>query len=66
MMIDPKMKNGYPVKKYSDEQIEKCKQKIDFIKTDKVVLPQPLSSLITFKPLLNSYSKSVNLPKLYI
>ena len=31
-MIDPKMKNGYPVKKYSDEQIEKCKQKIDFIK----------------------------------
>ena len=31
-MIDPKMINGYPVKKYSDKQIEKCKQKIDFIK----------------------------------
>lgn len=31
-MIDPKMINSYPVKKYSDEQIEKCKKKIDFIK----------------------------------
>lgn len=31
-MIDPKMAHGYPVKKYSDKQIEKCKQKIDFIK----------------------------------
>lgn len=31
-MIDPKMAHGYPVKKYSDAQIEKCKQKIDFIK----------------------------------
>lgn len=25
------MINSYPVKKYSDEQIEKCKQKINFI-----------------------------------
>lgn len=24
--------NGYPVRKYTDEQIEKCKQKIEFIK----------------------------------
>ena len=32
-MVDPKMINSYPVKKYSDEQIEKCKQKIEFIKT---------------------------------
>lgn len=31
-MIDPKMAHCYPVKKYSDKQIEKCKQKIDFIK----------------------------------
>lgn len=31
-MIDPKTINSYPVKKYSDKQIEKCKQKIDFIK----------------------------------
>jgi formyltetrahydrofolate synthetase len=31
-MIDPKMINGYPVKKYSDKQIEKCKEKINFIK----------------------------------
>lgn len=31
-MIDPEMINSYPVKKYSDEQIKKCKQKIDFIK----------------------------------
>jgi formyltetrahydrofolate synthetase len=30
-MIDPIMINSYPVKKYSDEQIEKCKQKINFI-----------------------------------
>lgn len=30
-MIDPKMINGYPVKKYSDKQIEKCKEKINFI-----------------------------------
>lgn len=35
-MIDPKMINSYPVKKYSDEQIEKCKKKIDFIK-DKLI-----------------------------
>ena len=26
------MVNGYPVRKYTDEQIEKCKQKIEFIK----------------------------------
>lgn len=31
-MVDPEMVNGYPVKKYTDEQIEKCKQKIEFIK----------------------------------
>jgi len=31
-MIDPKMVHGYPVRKYTDEQIEKCKQKIEFIK----------------------------------
>lgn len=30
-MIDPIMINSYPVKKYSDEAIEKCKQKINFI-----------------------------------
>ena len=32
-MINPEMINNHPVKKYSDEQIEKCKQKIEFIKT---------------------------------
>ena len=32
-MVDPKMINSYPVKKYSDEEIEKCKRKIAFIKT---------------------------------
>lgn len=26
------MIHGYPVRKYSDEAIEKCKQKIEFIK----------------------------------
>ena len=31
-MIDPKMIHGYPVKKYSDKAIEKCKNKRDFIK----------------------------------
>lgn len=31
-MIDPEMINSHPVKKYSDEQIEKCKNKRDFIK----------------------------------
>ena len=31
-MVDPEMINGYPVKKYSDEAIEKCKEKIEFIK----------------------------------
>lgn len=31
-MINPKMINSNPVKTYSDEQIEKCKNKIDFIK----------------------------------
>ena len=31
-MINPEMINSHPVKTYSDEQIEKCKQKIDFIK----------------------------------
>jgi hypothetical protein len=32
-MIDPKTLNAYPVKKYSDNEIEICKQKIEFIKT---------------------------------
>ena len=31
-MVDPEMIHGYPVRKYTDEQIEKCKQKIEFIK----------------------------------
>lgn len=31
-MVDPKIINSYPVKKYSDEAIEKCKEKISFIK----------------------------------
>jgi hypothetical protein len=31
-MVDPEMIHGYPVKKYSDEAIEKCKEKIEFIK----------------------------------
>ena len=26
------MVHGYPVRKYTDEQIEKCKEKIEFIK----------------------------------
>ena len=30
-MVDPEIVHGYPVKKYTDEQIEKCKQKIEFI-----------------------------------
>lgn len=31
-MINPEILNGHPVKKYSDKQIEKCKNKRDFIK----------------------------------
>jgi hypothetical protein len=31
-MVDPEVVHGYPVRKYTDEQIEKCKQKIEFIK----------------------------------
>jgi hypothetical protein len=31
-MINPEMINSHPVKKYSDEHIEKCKNKRDFIK----------------------------------
>ena len=31
-MVDPEMIHGYPVRKYTDEQIEKCKQTIEFIK----------------------------------
>ena len=31
-MVDPEMVHGYPVKKYTDEQIEKCREKIEFIK----------------------------------
>lgn len=31
-MIDPEMVHGYPVRKCTDKQIEKCKQKIEFIK----------------------------------
>ena len=27
-MVDPEMINSYPVRKYTDEQIEKCKNKI--------------------------------------
>ena len=31
-MVDPEMIYGCPVRKYTDEQIEKCKEKIEFIK----------------------------------
>ena len=31
-MVDPEVVHGCPVRKYTDEQIEKCKQKIEFIK----------------------------------
>ena len=31
-MVDPEMIHGCPVRKYSDEAIENCKKKIEFIK----------------------------------
>jgi hypothetical protein len=31
-MVDPEVVHGYPVRKYTDKQIEKCKEKIEFIK----------------------------------
>lgn len=36
-MVDPKMVNGYPVKKYTDEQVEKCREKVEFIKNRLIV-----------------------------
>lgn len=36
-MISPEMINAVPVKKYTDEQVENCRLKVEFIKNTLIV-----------------------------
>lgn len=36
-MISPEMINSVPVKKYTDEQVENCRLKVEFIKNTLIV-----------------------------
>lgn len=54
-MVDPKTINSYPVKKYSDEQIEKCKQKLEFIKTRLINIEEDNEYRVMVEDILNDY-----------
>ena len=54
-MVDPKMINGYPVKKYSDNEIEICKQKIEFIKTRLINTEEDIEYRVMVEDILNDY-----------
>jgi hypothetical protein len=54
-MVDPKMINGYPVKKYSDTEIEICRQKIEFIKTRLVNIEEDTEYRVMIENILNDY-----------
>jgi hypothetical protein len=54
-MVDPKTLNAYPVKKYSDEQIEKCKQKLEFIKTRLINIEEDTEYRVMMEDILNDY-----------
>lgn len=54
-MVDPKIINSYPVKKYSDNEIEICKQKIEFIKTRLVNIEEDTEYRVMIENILNDY-----------
>jgi hypothetical protein len=54
-MVDPKMVNSYPVKKYSDTEIEICRQKIEFIKTRLVNIEEDTEYRVMIENILNDY-----------
>lgn len=54
-MVDPKIINSYPVKKYSDNEIEICKQKIEFIKTRLVNMEEDTEYRVMVENILNDY-----------
>lgn len=54
-MVDPKLINGYPVKKYSDNEIEKCKQKIKFIKTRLIDIEEDTEYCVIVEDILKDY-----------
>ena len=59
-MVDPKTLNAYPVKKYSDEQIEKCKQKIEFIKTRLINIEEDIEYRVMIENILNDYEAKLH------
>lgn len=59
-MVDPKTLNAYPVKKYSDEQIEKCKQKIEFIKTRLINIEEDTEYRVMTEDILNDYEAKLH------
>ena len=54
-MIDPEMIHGCPVRKYSDEAIEKCKQKIEFIKTRLIDIEEDTEYRVMIEDILKDY-----------
>jgi hypothetical protein len=54
-MVDPKMVNSYPVKKYSDKAIENCKQKIEFIKTRLINIEEDTEYRVMTEDILKDY-----------
>lgn len=54
-MVDPKMINSYPVKKYSDKAIENCKQKIEFIKTRLINIEEDTEYWVMTEDILKDY-----------
>ena len=59
-MVDPKTLNAYPVKKYSDEQIEKCKQKLEFIKTRLINKEEDIEYRVMMEYILNDYEAKLH------
>lgn len=54
-MVDPKIINSYPVKKYSDNEIEICKQKIEFIKTRLINIEKDTEYRVMVEDILKDY-----------
>ena len=54
-MVDPKIINSYPVKKYSDNEIEICKQKIEFIKTRLINIEEDTEYRVMVENILTDY-----------
>lgn len=59
-MVDPKIVNSYPIKKYSDNEIEICKQKIEFIKTRLVNIEEDTEYHVMIENILNDYKAKLH------